>query len=360
MASRYWVGGTGSWNGTAGSKWALTSGGTGGQAEPTSSDDVFFDASSGAVTVTVATTAATCNNLNFTGFTGSFSGATALTCSASLTYASTMAGNAYSGTMTFNATSGSNTVTTGGRSLAHGVNFNGAGGTWTFQDNFTTTGNITVTAGTVTATTQDVQCFSFNANTAGVRALNLGSGTWTMTATNSTIWAFGTSNMTFDAGTSTIKFTGGSASAKSIQGAGATYYRMWISGSGSGSYSFTGSSTFFELKDDNSVAHSLLFTAGTTQTVDKFTVSGSSGNVITISSASGSTSTHALVKRAGGAVSCDWLNIQHSVATPSTLIWYAGANSTDNNSVATGGSGWIFTVPPAKAAGTMLLMGVGT
>lgn len=43
MASRYWVGGTDTWNGTAGTKWATTSGGTGGAAVPTSSDDVFID-----------------------------------------------------------------------------------------------------------------------------------------------------------------------------------------------------------------------------------------------------------------------------------------------------------------------------
>jgi hypothetical protein len=41
MANRFWVGGTASWDGTAGTKWALTSGGAGGQAVPTSADDVY-------------------------------------------------------------------------------------------------------------------------------------------------------------------------------------------------------------------------------------------------------------------------------------------------------------------------------
>jgi hypothetical protein len=53
MANRFWVGGTASWDATAGTKWALTSGGAGGQAVPTSSDDVFFDGTSGAVTITL-------------------------------------------------------------------------------------------------------------------------------------------------------------------------------------------------------------------------------------------------------------------------------------------------------------------
>ena len=43
MAARYWVGGTANWDATAGTKWALTSGGAGGQAVPTSADDVFID-----------------------------------------------------------------------------------------------------------------------------------------------------------------------------------------------------------------------------------------------------------------------------------------------------------------------------
>lgn len=70
MAARYWVGGTNTWNGTAGTKWALTSGGAGGQAVPTSADDVFFDAASGAVTVTWGGASATVRSINCTGFTG--------------------------------------------------------------------------------------------------------------------------------------------------------------------------------------------------------------------------------------------------------------------------------------------------
>jgi len=69
MADRYWVGGTDNWNATAGTKWALTSGGTGGEAVPTSSDDVYLDASSGSGTVNISASAV-CNNLTCTGFTG--------------------------------------------------------------------------------------------------------------------------------------------------------------------------------------------------------------------------------------------------------------------------------------------------
>jgi hypothetical protein len=69
MANRYWVGGTATWDGTVGLKWALTSGGVGGQLAPTTSDTVFFDANSGANTVTIGT-GAVCSTLTMTGFTG--------------------------------------------------------------------------------------------------------------------------------------------------------------------------------------------------------------------------------------------------------------------------------------------------
>jgi hypothetical protein len=53
MANRFWVGGTANWDITAGSKWSTVSGGSGGSAVPTTSDDVFFDANSGASVVTI-------------------------------------------------------------------------------------------------------------------------------------------------------------------------------------------------------------------------------------------------------------------------------------------------------------------
>jgi hypothetical protein len=53
MAARFWVGGTGNWDAATTTNWAASSGGAGGQSVPGSSDDVTFDASSGAGTVTI-------------------------------------------------------------------------------------------------------------------------------------------------------------------------------------------------------------------------------------------------------------------------------------------------------------------
>lgn len=96
MANRFWVGGTGSWDSTAGSKWALTSGGAGGQAVPNSSDTVFFDANSGANTVTIGASTSICSTLTMTGFTGTLAFG-----SNSITVAGT--GTVYLGATTFTA-----------------------------------------------------------------------------------------------------------------------------------------------------------------------------------------------------------------------------------------------------------------
>jgi len=54
MASRFWVGGTGTWNASNTTNWAATSGGAGGQSVPGPSDTVTFDGNSGtSFTVTI-------------------------------------------------------------------------------------------------------------------------------------------------------------------------------------------------------------------------------------------------------------------------------------------------------------------
>jgi hypothetical protein len=66
MANRYWVGGTGTWNGVSTANWATASGGVSGASAPTVVDNVTFDANSGSGIVTTAA-GSTCNDavLNF-------------------------------------------------------------------------------------------------------------------------------------------------------------------------------------------------------------------------------------------------------------------------------------------------------
>lgn len=334
MANRYWVGGTASWDGTAGTKWASTSGGTGGEAIPTASDDVFFDANSGTVTVTIAAGNTGCLALNFAGFTGTLAGSTAITVTGSITLASAMTWT-HTGTITMNSST-SVSITSNGRSITSPFDINGTG-TFAIADSFTTIGTFLVTKGTLTLAA-DMSCLVFySTNTGNTRAINLGSYTLSISFDfeGVSVVSLAATNLTFNPGTSTIKMLG----AGNIQGGGLTYNNFWIAGSRPGNRRIVGSNTFNDFKDDVSVAHSIIFSAGTTQTVSTFTVSGTAGNLITINSES--TSTHTLTKSGGGTITCDYLNIQHSIATPANT-WYPGANSVNNQATATAGSGWVF------------------
>lgn len=71
MANRYWVGGTGTWDGSNTANWSATSGGASGASVPTIADAAFFNASSGGGTVTLGANV-DCLTVNFSGFTGTF------------------------------------------------------------------------------------------------------------------------------------------------------------------------------------------------------------------------------------------------------------------------------------------------
>ena len=346
MANRFWVGLTASWNGTALLKWSTTSGGIGGAAEPTAADDVFFDAASGAGTVTIDVSTRPCLSLNFTGYTGTITdNGFGLNISGSLTLSPTMTNNiGFPGGpgITFIATAGTQTITSNGKAFVSNctININGPGGTFQLADTLSGAG-LLIAAGTFNANSQNMSLVVFATQGVGTKVINMSSGTCTITGAAPLTWDLSiTAGLTFNAQTSTIKFTNTSATNIPFVGGSQIYNNVWFArGTSTASNTITGSNTFADLRDDGIVAHSLIFGTGTTQTVTTFTVNGSStGNRITINS--DSTGTHNLVKAGGGTIIRNFLNIQHSIATPSNT-WYA-LNSVNNQAVATAGSGWIF------------------
>jgi len=246
MANRYWVGGTAAWDGTAGSKWALTSGGAGGQAIPTTADDVFFDAASGASTVTISTGNTGAKSITCTGFTGTLTGTAAITVAGSVTL---VAGMTYSHTavMTF---TGTGTLTTAGKTFSR-IAVNGAGITLTLGDaltayNFGGGDGVLITQGTFTTNNYNVTIGgndAFNISGSSTRTVNLGSSTITIPNIGGAggFWeATTTTNLTFNAGTSTIVAT---RNGGIFNGGGLTYYNVTLSGVTSG-ISITGANTF--------------------------------------------------------------------------------------------------------------------
>jgi hypothetical protein len=229
MADRYWVGGTGTWNATAGTKWSTTSNGAGGAAVPTASDDVFLNGASGAVTVTISGTRV-CRSLNCTGFTGTLDGGGALnigtTSGGGLTLVSGMT-MSHIGTISFVSTSSHN-VTTGGKTI-QAMTVNGSGVTVTLQDALTLTGTMTVTQGTLNTNGQTCTIGALSSNNSNTRTISLGASTVTITSSSTNALTFATeTNLTFTAGTSTVKLTG----TATIDGNTRTFYNVELGGTG--------------------------------------------------------------------------------------------------------------------------------
>lgn len=200
MADRYWVGGTGSWDGTIGSKWANSSGAAGGQSIPTTGDSVFFDSNStGTVTIAAGNTGA--NSIDCTGFTGTLTGSAAISVAGSVTLVSGMT-YTHTGTVSF---AGTGTLITAGKEFSN-VTINGSGITVTLGDAFTSSArNITFAVGTFDTANYNLTARSFNTS-GGTKTVNLGSSTVTLTGTAPL--TLGSFNMTFNAGTSNINLTG--------------------------------------------------------------------------------------------------------------------------------------------------------
>ena len=344
--TRYWVGGAGNWSDTA--MWSNTSGGGSGSSVPLCSDNVVFDVNSFDSTSqeVVADTGRLGKNVTFVGiindpnidllsYTNSLYGS--LTWDIGVTTTD-------EGSLSFKGR-GSETIDLNGSTLGLYLTIDSFGGTYTLSDDLNVSHDFTFNSGTFDANGFDLLMPKFYSSTSNAKTLNMGSGTWEISGVDG-FWDIGSaSNLTLNAETSTIKVTDTSGSERIFYGDGETYYNFWSdAGISTGDLKIDGSNTFNDFKDTGTAAHNILFTNGTTQTVSTFNVSGTLGNLITLNSDNDG-DTFALVKTGGGTISSDYLNIQHSVATPADT-WYAGLNSTDNQANATAGSGWIFTVPP--------------
>lgn len=246
MADRYWVGGTATWDGTAGTKWSTTSGGAGGASVPTFLDNVFFD-QAGAYTVTFGTGyTANCANFTSTSTAVTFSGSPAVFTvngSFSVDGATIWSSNV---AVTFSGlVNPTNTVTTNGVSIGNNggviLNDTGVSGSITLGSALTLVGPVTITSGTFNTNNYNVTATSLSSSNSNTRTINLGSSTVTLSA--GTPVAFQTSaNLTFNAGTSTIVWTGIGGT---FAGGGQTFYNLSsTSTSGTNSIFFSGSNTF--------------------------------------------------------------------------------------------------------------------
>jgi len=224
MATLYWVGGAGTWDGTTGvtGHWSTSAGGAATANAPTSSDDVNFDRvgiGTGAV-VTIAT-GAICNTVNFSNSRGVFafgsSGSIEVATTSAVTVFTSSSSNTFTGTnplinitgaatglrtiaptavteantVSFNISGGTSTssisISTGSiRSLTFSGTF---AGTWNNSSSISIYGNLTLKSGMTAADT--TRFFTFAA-TSGTQTITSGGipigGTFTFNGSSSTTY----------------------------------------------------------------------------------------------------------------------------------------------------------------------------
>lgn len=283
MAQRFWRGGTASWDGTAGSKWAATAGGATGASVPDATTDVFFDATSTG-TVTIAS-GALCRSVDCNGFSGTWSitNFTLLvgdgTAGASnrifrLSSTMTIAGNT-AGNITLQSTSGTQQdVNFAGKNINGIFTFAGAGSSYDVSSATGGSGQTCVhSAGTLSFSGGgfSVNAGGFTTNSGSTRTLTLGTATITIAGN----WTLTTAGLTFSSATgSTITI---SAANVTFAGGGITTYGtvQWT-GSTIALAVLSGANTFVNLKLAPTVggkADSLNIQANQTVTTT-FTVTG--------------------------------------------------------------------------------------
>jgi len=316
-AGKYWVGGTATWDATVGTKWATSSGGAGGAAIPTVSDDVFFDANSGANTITLSGSSV-CRSLNCNGFTGTIShpssttfnigdnsGATAGLGNSALSLAGSYSiGSATTSTIAFVSTSSTVQGVDFAAISVPSVNFNAtSGGSWQLigQLNNSATAAVSLTKGTLNTNGQTCSWGIFNSNNNNTRSLTLGASSITITGTGFA-WNFSgsSSGLTLSAASSTITCTGSAATFNTGGTIAKTYGTVIMNGSGA--MTFTGGTlgtltrTATAVKTDSfiisgatTVTSALNFTGGTGGAANRLLVQSSTVGTATSITNSGAT-----------------------------------------------------------------------
>jgi len=207
MANRFWVLGSGSWSDTA--HWSSVSNGAGGSTVPTSSDDVFFDASSFSADAAIVTLdiVASCLSLNSSTASKYFtltSAINSLSLYGSLTEHATNSRYNFTGTA-YLYFKGTGTITTNGNTPYHTWNrmyIDGVGITVTNGDNMSIGATVIYLAqGTWNTNDKTITCTQYlrNDTVTGSRTLNLGSSQF-----NCGLYCGNSTTFTLNAGTSTV------------------------------------------------------------------------------------------------------------------------------------------------------------
>jgi hypothetical protein len=301
--TRYWVGGTGTWDAATTTNWSTSSGGATGASVPTSADAVIFDSLSNATAYTVTCTATQlrCAALTFAGpLTGNvtWAGTAPLAIHGNFTLPATGLTRSFTGNITYSGSSTGRTITTNGIALNSAVTINGVGCEWTLADAFTVSGTLFVTNGSFASASYNLTLASVDSQLTNARTINLGSSTITASGN----FRFGTTenaraNLTFTAGTSQVNL---STTALSFDGNNQTFYNISTTSTALNTFTLTGVNTFNNLSitgrttvgivaisvsGNQTINGTLTLSAGTDATMRHFVQSNTIGTTRTLTCA---------------------------------------------------------------------------
>jgi trimeric autotransporter adhesin len=323
----YWnLAGTRGWSDTA---WAPTSGGTPALDNfPLAQDTAVFDDAGSAGTVQLQTF-----NIGTIDASARTSALTLSYNAASFIYGNytlgsgitTAGGNGH----TFSGR-GTQTITSAGKQVSCFVTIDCGTGTVQLADalELASTRTLSLISGTFDAVSYNVTTGKFGGAGSGVYALRMGSGTWTLSGT-AFIFSINSSNGVLYKGTADILLSDTSTSARTIAGLGQSFNKLTIGGAtGISTLTISGNHQFTELASTKTVAHTIAL-GSTAQTFGKWSVTGTAGNVVTLT---GTGTSHILAGACTDGI--DYLAMgsigfsSSSFSGSSPAEFYAGPNST--------------------------------
>lgn len=290
MAAKYARAGGGNWSADA--TWSTTSGGAADTTAPTAADDVFLNASSGAVTIDSGAERA-CRSINCTGYTNTLrhNAATVLNIGDATAGASNIAlkfvaamtytiDNATSSSIEFESTSATvQTIDFAGKTTAS-IAFNGGGAStcsyqYTGQHVTGATATVYLVRGTLDINGQTCSWGLFNSDNSNTRALTLGAASITCTG-GGNAWTINTATgMTLSANNAGCTITLSGAAANFLAGNGFTYNDVVFTGSGA--LYFSGTTNFRNVTRTGTAAKTDTFSIGGAPTISgTFTCNGNS------------------------------------------------------------------------------------
>ena len=236
---------------------------------------------------------------------------------------------------TYNYGGGAGTITTNGKAIAS-LTVDVPGGTTTLVGDVTTP-TTTLNQGTFNLDGYTVSTPTFVSNTAASRSITNGvisvSGNWSVSDGSNFTGSNYTINMT-------------NAVAKTFAGAGGQYGTL--NQADSGALTITGSNTFTDITT-SVLPTTINYGAGSTQTVNNFTLSGSVGSPVTIQSTVAGT--QFTLSKTSGTVAPNYLNIQDSNAIGGAT-W--DALSTGTNTNLGNNTGWRFVLATSPVLGQFM------